>query len=144
MAWGGDNDIDNLQALCTQCNNGKRDYFSSIDQFADQIRAASSGLEPHKRIGVALKAFAAGNELAPSQIVGVVASMHQYQDDWPKRMRELRELGWDYKPRKKKEHGRMRSYYELTEWLPWLSEPIASLIKQIEKDKNLAKQQASS
>lgn len=144
LAWGGTDDVDNLQPLCEECNHDKRDYYATFDAHATEIRAAASLLEPHKRIGETLKAFKEASEYAPSEVVGLVACMIQYQEDWQKRMRELRELGWDYKTHKKKEHGRMRSYYELTAWKPWPSEPVAPLIRQIEKDKKLAKQQASS
>jgi hypothetical protein len=30
----------------------------------------------------------------PSDLIGVVASAKQYQEDWQKRLRELRTLGW--------------------------------------------------
>ncbi|EMR00445.1 HNH endonuclease [Paeniglutamicibacter gangotriensis] len=144
LAWGGDNDIDNLQALCTECNNGKRDYFTPIDQYADQISAAASWLEPHKRIGEALKAFAAVNELAPSQVVGVVASMHQFQEDWQKRMRELKKLGWAYKVHYRKEDGRKRSYSELRAWTPWPEGDVSAEIRRREKALKAAKQAVSS
>lgn len=143
VAWGGDNDIDNLQALCTECNSGKRDYFTSIDRYADQISAAASWLEPHKRIGEALKAFATANELAPSQVVGVVASMHQFQEDWQKRMRDLKKLGWDYKVHYRKVDGRKRSYYELTAWTPWPDGNIAAEIRRRDKARKAATQHGS-
>ncbi|WP_054012199.1 HNH endonuclease [Arthrobacter sp. ERGS1:01] len=144
LAWGGTDDIENLQPLCEECNHNKQDYYASFDAYSDKIRAAASLLEPHKRIGETLKAFKEAGEPAPSEVVGLIACMIQYQEDWQKRTRELRELGWDFKIRKKKEYGRMRSYYELTKWTPWPAEPIAALIKQIEKDKKLAEQQMPS
>lgn len=133
LAWGGDDDVENLQALCQECNHGKRDYFSSIDQYAEQIRKAASWLEPHKRIGEVLKAFKASAEPAPSAIIGLVASMHQYQDDWQKRLRELKELGWQYKVNYRYENGRRRSYYQLISWQPWPEGDIASVIRRLER-----------
>ncbi len=87
------------------------------------------------RIGEALKAFQSVGEYAPSDVVGLVASMIQYQEDWQRRMRELRELNWDYKTHKRKEDGRIRSYYELTRWTPWPPGSVAARIKEIEKGK---------
>jgi hypothetical protein len=76
-------------------------------------------LEPPRRIGELLKAFLAAGQAAPAQVIGVVASMHQYQDDWQKRTRELRELGWDYKTVKRRQYGRVMSFYKLTSFRPW-------------------------
>lgn len=137
LTWGGTNDVENLQALCLDCNHDKRDFFATFDGHADKIRRAATYQEPHKRIGETLKAFQAAGEYAPSEVVGLVASMIQYQEDWQKRMRELRELDWDYKTHKRKEYGRICSYYELTRWTPWPPGPVAAVIKQIEKSKKL-------
>ncbi|MFJ4228108.1 HNH endonuclease [Paenarthrobacter nicotinovorans] len=144
LKWGGDSDIDNLQALCHECNNGKRDYFTSIDQHTDKIRAAATWLEPHKRIGEALKAFEAAGELAPSQIIAVVACMHQFQEDWQKRMRELKVLDWQYRVHYRYEDGRKRSYYELTAWTPWPHGDVAAEIRRRERARKADKKSASS
>lgn len=131
-SWGGTDGIDNLQPLCRDCNHDKQAFYSSLGPYDNQIRAAARHLEPHRRIGELLKAFHAAGVDAPAQIVGVVASMHQYQDDWQKRMRELRELGWEYSTIKRKELGRMMSYYRLTAFTEWPSGNIASEIKRRE------------
>ncbi|MGO4859659.1 HNH endonuclease [Arthrobacter sp. 2MCAF14] len=133
LTWGGDNDVDNLQPLCQECNNGKRDYFASLDEHSDKIRAAAAWLEPHKRIGEALKAFAEAGEAAPSQILEVIASTHQHQDDWQKRLRELKELGWNHRVQYRYENGRRRSYYELTAWSPWPDGDVAAHIRRLER-----------
>ena len=137
-SWGGTDDIENLQPLCTQCNHDKQAFYSSLDPFEEQIRAATAYMEPHRRIGELLKAFHAAGVDAPSQVVGVVASMHQYQEDWQKRMRELRELGWDYETIKRKENGRIRSYYRLTAFTDWPDGNIAAEIKRREHAKKQA------
>ncbi|WP_461174169.1 HNH endonuclease [Arthrobacter sp. Z1-9] len=136
LTWGGTNNIKNLQALCLDCNHGKRDFLATFDAHADKIRHAALP-EPHKRIGGTLKAFHSAGEYAPSEVVGLAACMIQYQDDWQKRMRELRQLHWDYRTHKRKEDRRIRSYYEVTRWTPWPSGPVAATIKQIEKSKKL-------
>lgn len=133
QSWGGTDDIDNLQPLCTQCNHDKQAFYATMDPFEDQIRAATQHMEPHRRIGELLKAFAAAGAEAPSQVVGVVASMHQYQDDWPKRMRELRELGWDYTTRKETRPERVHTFYTLTKWTEWPEGDIAAEIRRREK-----------
>ncbi len=138
-SWGGTDDIENLQPLCTQCNHDKQAFYSSMDPFEEQIRTATAHLEPHRRIGELLKAFHIAGVDTPSQVVGVVASMHQHQEDWQKRMRELRELGWDYDTIKRKENGRIRSYYRLTALTDWPDGNIAAEIKRREKAKKQAK-----
>lgn len=134
--WNGTNDRENLQALCSECNEGKKNLFSSFDEHADKIKKAANYNEPHKRIGELLKAF--GEEPVPSDLLELVAKAKQYQDDWQKRMRELRVLGWDIVPSKKKEGNRVRSYYQLKRWEAW---PEGSIRAEISK-RELAKKQA--
>jgi len=142
-SWGGSDDIDNLQPLCSQCNHDKQSFYSSLDPFEEQIRAATAHIDPHRRIGEILRAFHAVGVDAPSQVVGVVASMHQHQEDWQRRMRELREIGWEYQTIKRKENGRMRSYYRLTAFTDLPEGNIAAEIKRREhsrKEKRKADQ----
>lgn len=140
LTWGGTNDIENLQALCHECNNGKRDFYATFNVHADKIRHAVNLDEPHKRIGETLKAFAEADQWAPAIVVELVASMIQYQDDWQRRMRELRDIGWDYKPHKHKDKRskRIHTEIELTKWQPWPEGNVAAIIKQVEKSKKLA------
>lgn len=55
QSWGGGNEPENLQPLCTDCNAGKRDYFQTYDVYADKIRLAINMDEPQKRIGELLR-----------------------------------------------------------------------------------------
>ena len=51
---------------------------------------------------------------------GIVASAKEFQGDYERRLRELRMLGWDYKPlRKYGEGARVRVYYQLVRSAPW-------------------------
>jgi hypothetical protein len=117
--WGGTDEIDNLQPLCEECNSGKKAFYASYDSYAWEIRAASAHPEPHGRIGELLKAFHGG--WVPSSLIGVVASMHQYQEDWQKRLRELRLLGWAIESRRMKDpvSGRTNTAYRVTHWECW-------------------------
>ncbi|MFE6283211.1 HNH endonuclease [Streptomyces sp. NPDC057877] len=128
--WGGGDDLENLQPLCEDCNSGKKAFYSSYDQYAEEIRAAADHPEPHGRIGELLKAFH-GNWV-PADLISVVASMKQYQDDWQRRLRELRKLGWEYEPKKSKDpvSGRWRSSYRLKRWEPW---PEGSIRAEIDR-----------
>lgn len=117
-SWGGINDIENLQALCEECNRGKKNYFRTLERFGPQIRKASEYAEPQKRIGELLRAV--HPQEIRSDIVEMVAHRGQYQEDWQRRLRELRDLGWDYEVRRETDNrGRVRTYYKLTKWRPW-------------------------
>ncbi|WP_369378666.1 HNH endonuclease [Streptomyces sp. cg36] len=130
VAWGGDNELENLQPLCEQCNAEKRDFYATYDPYAEQIRSAVQHDEPHGRIGELLKAL--DGQWVPADLIGVVASMRQYQDDWQRRLRELRNLGWDYENRVIRPKGGRRalSEYRLTRWEPWPEGSIAAAAKR--------------
>ncbi|MBW3589525.1 MAG: HNH endonuclease [Actinobacteria bacterium] len=138
--WGGTDDLENLQPLCEECNRGKKNLYSSYDQYADKIRLAINEEEAHKRIGELLKAF--NGEWVPSEILGVVASVKQYQEDWQKRTRELRELDWIIDT-KKERGGRVVSFYRATHWEAWPPGPVAKEIRRREREKKARKQQES-
>lgn len=125
--WGGTNDIENLQPLCTECNGGKKDHFRTYDAYAERIRQAANYDEPQRRIGELFLAFGVGEEVR-SDVLEIVASAKEHQDDWQRRMRDLRYIGWDYAFRKVREGGRVRTYYVLTKSAPW-PENITAAIK---------------
>lgn len=128
--WGGTNDPENLQALCSDCNEGKKNLYATYNEFADKIQAAANYEEPHKRIGELLKAF--NGKPVPSELVEVVAKAKQYQEDWQKRMRELRELGWEYSFTKKRLGNRVRSFFILEHYEPWPEGSVSTAIRQRE------------
>jgi 5-methylcytosine-specific restriction endonuclease McrA len=129
LEWGGTDDPDNLQPLCEECNRGKKNLFASID-----ARAASAinEDEPHKRIGELLKAFE--GEWIPSYVIGIVASAQQYQEDWQKRMRELRVLGWDYEYSRERDpiSGKVVTSYRVSHWEPWPEGSVRAEIRRRE------------
>jgi 5-methylcytosine-specific restriction endonuclease McrA len=126
--WGGTDEIGNLQPLCEECNSGKKAFYATYDAYAKEIRAASMHPEPHGRIGQLLKAFHGG--WVPSSLIGVVASMQQYQEDWQKRLRELRLLGWTIESRRMKDpiSGRTNTAYRVTHWEEWPERSIRAEI----------------
>lgn len=133
QAWGGTDEPQNLQPLCEDCNQGKKDLFSDFDQHADRIREAIVHEEPHRRIGELLKSFE--GDWVPSELVGVVASAVQHQEDWQKRLRELRVLDWDIDVQRRREKGRVRTSYRVITWQPWPSGSIRTEISRRERER---------
>ena len=131
-AWGGSDDLENLQALCEECNRGKKDFFASFTEFADEIRQAIGLPSVHMRIGELLKAF--GPKAVRSDVLELVASPPgNYQEDWQKRLRELRVLGWEIETSRLREDGRIRSYYRLGRAEPWPAGSVREEIRRREK-----------
>jgi 5-methylcytosine-specific restriction endonuclease McrA len=130
-AWGGIDELENLQPLCEECNRGKKDLFATYDELAEQLRAAINHEEPHKRIGEFLKA-AYPNEVR-SDVLELVANAQSYQEDWQKRLRELRILGWEIAIRREHDGRRVRVYYKLLRPQPWPEGSVRSEIRRREK-----------
>lgn len=108
--WGGTNDPENLQPLCEECQDGRRQYLQTYSAYADRIRHAASFDEPQKRIGELLRTF--NGDWVPSDLIGIVASAKEYQEDYQRRIRDLRYLGWDYEQQKRHHEGaRVKVYY---------------------------------
>lgn len=127
--WGGKTTPDNLWAICEHCNLGKKNLFASMDKPA--IRAAIGHRSVHVRIGELLKAVGVGIPV-PSTLLEFVA---MDQEDWHKRLRELRYLGWIIQVSKKKTpDGRVRSFYTLIADTPWPADPTR-WIRNFEKDR---------
>lgn len=126
--WGGLTVAGNLEAICEECNAGKKNYFKSVD--AAWMRKVMVHKSVHVRLGETLKAFK--GEPVPAATLDFVAN----QDDWKKRIRELRYLGWEIETfnRKLSEGGRVSSYYRLVKSRPWPDDPTG-LIRQYERDR---------
>ncbi|WP_304071208.1 HNH endonuclease signature motif containing protein [Maricaulis maris] len=131
--WGGATEENNLWALCQPCNGGKRDYFASFD---DDTMARVLGFDSvYERIGELLK-LKQGDPVE-SRLLEFVANFNDWQDDWPKRLRELRYpvIGWKIQNKTAKaESGRKESYYILLEWSE-LPDNHRALIKEYERMK---------
>lgn len=120
--WGGPSIEENLWALCSTCNEGKRDFFATI--IDPRVQQAMLHPSVHVRLGELLKAFE-GSPVS-SQYLELVAYSH---DDWQKRLRELRELGWEYHFRKHKDEttGRIQVHFILDRWSPWPNNPSVAI-----------------
>ena len=130
--WGGTNDRENLWAICEECNAGKKAYFSSLNIDPDMMRRVTSHESVHVRIGELLKAIGIGNR-TPSSLLEIVAD----QDDWHKRLRELRYpvIGWDVETHAYKgPTGKKHVDYILRSYKPWPSDPTG-IIRRFEKER---------
>jgi hypothetical protein len=130
--WGGSNERENLWAICEDCNAGKKAYFSSLNVDAELMKRVSSHKSVHVRIGELLKAIGIGKR-TPSLLLEIVAD----QDDWQKRLRELRYpvIGWDIKTQTYKgSAGKKQADYILRSWKPWPHDP-SGVIRRFEQDR---------
>lgn len=119
QSWGGGTEIENLQPMCGDCIEGKREYFQSFEALAGKIRLAINYPEPQRRIGELLLAF--GTEWVRSDLLAIVASAQEYQEDWQRRLRDLRFIGWDYESMKRTlgGSGRVWVFYRLKKSAAW-------------------------
>lgn len=126
--WGGLTVSDNLEAICEECNSGKKNYFKSVD--SDWMRKVMAHQSVHVRLGETLKAFK--GEPVPAATLEFVAN----SDDWKKRTRELRYLGWKITTSRRRlsKGGRVSSYYRLVKSTPWPKNPTA-VIQKFERDR---------
>jgi 5-methylcytosine-specific restriction endonuclease McrA len=132
-SWGGTDDLENLQPLCEECNRGKKDLFESYRDYEEHMRAAIKYDEPQKRIGEFLKAVFPDE--VPSDVLELVANTKDYQQDWQKRLRELRVLGWVITTRRAKEDRRVRVYYRLVRAPRWPKGSIRAAIRRLENQR---------
>ncbi|MEM6484187.1 MAG: HNH endonuclease signature motif containing protein [Pseudomonadota bacterium] len=110
--WGGTTDEENLWAISETCNIQKKDYFATLPS---NIMARCMGFdEPVQRIGELLKAKQ--GEIVPRWLLSAVGM----EEEWTRRLRELRDLGWDVETvRVKGERGAARFSYRLRSSKPW-------------------------
>jgi hypothetical protein len=130
--WGGTNDRQNLRAICEKCNSGKKALFTSLNASSKTMRKVMASESVHVRIGELLKATGIGRR-TPSSLLEVVAD----QDDWQKRLRELRYpvIGWDIETfLYKGPSGKKQADYILRSYKPWPENP-SEKIRQFEKER---------
>lgn len=86
-SWGGTNDVENLWCLCSDCNQGKKAFFSSAK--SSEMRKVMKGDTSHERIARLLRLHP--GKPVPSHLLQIAGN----EVDWRKRLRELRYLGWN-------------------------------------------------
>jgi len=129
-SWGGSNDEENLWAICEDCNQGKKAHFATQDQ--ELMKTVMNSRSVHIRIGELLKKNY--EKPVPSTLIEFVAG----QEDWRKRTRELRYLGWTISTtRRRLPSGKTESYYTLRKFNQWPSDPTA-WIRNYERQRQLA------
>ena len=129
--WGGPTEEWNLQALCSDCNEGKKAYYATFDTVAPQVMTAIEHESVHMRIGEILKAFDADGLDTPAEVIEFVAEARGPQRYWEKRMRELRHIGWRFEPRMYDEYGVRKTEWQLLEWKPWPDEGPGPAIRRV-------------
>jgi 5-methylcytosine-specific restriction endonuclease McrA len=113
--WGGLTVLENLWAICEPCNNGKRNHFASYD--ADVMVALLAIETVHERIAHLLRMHS--GQPVDSNIIEFVANATEQQEDWQKRLRELRYpvIGLEITSgRYRTPEGFVRSTYTLHNW----------------------------
>jgi 5-methylcytosine-specific restriction endonuclease McrA len=116
QTWGGLTVDENLWAICVQCNHGKRDFFASFDP--DEMKELISIESVHERIARFLKMRF--GEAVDSNMIEDIANARERQEDWHKRLRELRYpvIGIEIESgRYKSNEGFWRSTYRMTKWV---------------------------
>lgn len=131
-SWGGTSDSENLWAICEACNRGKRNFFSSFDD--DEMKAILAYRSAYERIAHTLNRHF--GQPVPADYLAFVANFNDYQEDWQKRLRELRYpvIGMEIRASTRKEGRRRRSFYTLIKWAE-LPPDHARLIKDFEKNR---------
>lgn|GEM_PF-1905146 len=125
--WGVLPGQDNVWAICEDCAKGKKICFRSVD--AAWMRRLMALKSVHMRLGETLKALK--GQLVPAQVLDFVAN----QDDWKKRVRELRYLGWEIDVlNPSQHHGRLFSCYRLTKFCTWPEDPTG-VIRRYEQER---------
>ncbi len=132
--WGGSDELDNLWALCEDCNSGKKNLFATEDQ--NLMRQVMCHRSVHMRIGELLRINL--GKPVPAKLLEFVAN----QDDWKKRTRELRYLGWEILVSKTKSpSGRVNSQYTAVRTVEWPEDPTA-WIREYERNREAANTQS--
>jgi 5-methylcytosine-specific restriction endonuclease McrA len=113
--WGGLTVEENLWAICHECNNGKRDHFSSFDP--EEMKQIVKFDSVYERIAYVLHKNM--HKPVPSWFLEFVANIEDFQEDWQKRLRELRypPIGYEIAAtRTKSPSGKWIAAYQLDKW----------------------------
>ena len=108
-AWGGKTTEENLWAICSTCNEGKKNFYKTLD--AGLMKEILRHKSVHRRIAELLRTKK-GNWI-DCDLIEFVANVSQYQTDWRKRLRELRYLGLEIETKREAVGRRHVSFYRL-------------------------------
>lgn len=122
-SWGGTAAMENLWAICSACNEGKKNYFKTFD--AGTMTKVMNHESVHKRIAMLLRRQM--HEWVDSDLIEFVANFQDHQTDWRKRLRELRYLRLVIDVRRVKRGKRSVSQYRLVKWVTLPADPTKAV-----------------
>ena len=126
--WGGTSALENLWAICSGCNEGKRSFFATFDtKTMKQVLAFGS---VHRRLLEALRLNS--GKWFDSDFLRFVANFDDYQEDWQKRIRELRYFGIEIEVGKMKVGRRIQSRYRLVKDATTLPKDLSAAARKYE------------
>jgi hypothetical protein len=126
--WGGQTEADNLWAICQECNISKQAFFATLPNSV--MEKCMAPKEVWIRLGEALKAFE--GRVCPRALLETVGQ----DDEWTRRLRELRDLGWIVRSvRDPDGKGRHAYAYTVLFWKPW-PENVTVAIKAAQDSRN--------
>jgi hypothetical protein len=113
-SWGGRTELENLWAVCESCNRGKRNFFATFNK--EEMKKVLAFKSVHERIAHLLKLHI--GKPVPAYALEFVSNATEPQEDWHKRLRELRypEIGLIIDVSKKKIGRGVKSFYALQRW----------------------------
>ena len=118
--WGGETEADNLWAICQTCNISKQAFFATLPNSV--MERCMAPKEVWVRLGEALKIFE--GQICPRALLETVGQ----DDEWTRRLRELRDLGWEVQSvRDPNAKGRHAYAYKLIKWKPWPDNVTAAI-----------------
>jgi hypothetical protein len=127
LEFGGLSEPENVWELCEECNAQGTNCFRRLG--ADWVTRIKKIRSVHLRLGETLKSFQ--SEPVPPALLKFVAN----QDDWKKRIRELRYLGWEIKSfNRRVSETRVSSFYHLLKSRPWPADPTGD-IRRYERER---------
>ena len=128
-SWGGKTVSENLWAICSSCNEGKKNYFVTFDQ--ETMKYVLSENSVHTRILRLLELK--HNEWVERDLIEFVANFEDIQEDWKKRLRELRYFGLAIESSRKKIGNRTISIYRLVNWVDSLPDDLTQATREYER-----------
>ncbi len=137
--WGGLTEAENLQTLCTECNQGKKAFFAAFD--SEQMGHVMTLRSVHERLAKILM-LNVGTSIDPD-VLEMVTGGDGFQDDWKKRFRELRYTGLEVEVLKRKVGKRVIAAYRALNTVD-LPNELSKWIRTYEKDREIRNRAESS